>query len=318
MSLPENSKFSLSPAGARNLSHPTITVPMMETMTPRWMLNLLPWVPLEAGVYRVNRIKKNSFSDDNNMKFENIPDTIPGNLGENPMPESYADYETDPREYTLNAIQTILRMNTQVTDIFNSPINQQKEQTRITIEAMKEQQEYEMINNNEFGLINSVSPNMKVQSRAGTPTPDDMDELLSRVWKKPAFFLAHPKAIAAFGRECTRRGVPPMTVNIQGCPFITWRGVPLIPSDKMLIDENQSTNILLMRVGEREQGVVGIHQTGIPGETNIPGLSIHFGGINNRGISSYIMTLYFGIVVLTGDALGMLENVNVGRYHEYQ
>jgi len=29
------------------------------------------------------------------------------------------------------------------------------------------------------------------------------------VWKQPAFFLTHPEGIAAFGRECTRRGVPP-------------------------------------------------------------------------------------------------------------
>lgn len=43
-----------------------------------------------------------------------------------------------------------------------------------------------------------------------------------------AFFLTHP---AAFGRECTRRGVPPATVSLYGSQFITWRGVPVIPSD---------------------------------------------------------------------------------------
>ena len=65
-----------------------------------------------------------------------------------------------------------------------------------------------------------------------------LDELLSLVWKKPAFFLAHPKAIAAFGREATRRGVPPATVHLLTArPFITWRGIPLIPSNKLEIDK---------------------------------------------------------------------------------
>lgn len=71
-----------------------------------------------------------------------------------------------------------------------------------------------------------------------------------------------------------------------------------------------------MRVGERDQGVVGLHQPGITDEANIPSLSVLFGGINNRGVASYVINLYFGAVVLTDDALGMLENVEVGRYHE--
>ena len=73
----------------------------------------------------------------------------------------------------------------------------------------------------------------------GPPTPDDLDELLTKVWKEPAFFLAHPLAIAAFGRECTSRGVPPPTVSLFGSQFITWRGVPLIPSDKVGVEGEQ-------------------------------------------------------------------------------
>ena len=57
---------------------------------------------------------------------------------------------------------------------------------------------------------------MRISTRYGAPTPDDLDELLALVWKKPAFFLAHPKAIAAFERECTWRGVPPVTINLFG------------------------------------------------------------------------------------------------------
>ena len=87
--------------------------------------------------------------------------------------------------------------------------NQLEEQIRLTIEGIKERQEWELINSKKFGLIHSVDPSMRISTRYGAPTPDDLDELLALVWKKPAFFLAHPKAIAAFERECTWRGVPP-------------------------------------------------------------------------------------------------------------
>ncbi|MFM7578519.1 MAG: hypothetical protein ACKO5Q_16490, partial [Microcystaceae cyanobacterium] len=113
------------------------------------------------------------------------------------------------------------------------PHDQIHEQLRLTIEILKERQESELLNNSEYGLLNNIVDTQRVQPRTGAPTPDDLDELLIKVWKEPAFFLAHPKAIAAFGREATRRGVPPATVSLFGSQFITWRGVPLIPSDKL-------------------------------------------------------------------------------------
>jgi hypothetical protein len=188
---------------------------------------------------------------------------------------------------------------------------------------MKERQEWEMINNKQFGLLNVASAPMRIQTRSGSPTPDDMDELLARVWKQPAYFIAHPKAIAAFGRECTRRGVPPPTVDFFGSPFLTWRGVPIVPCDKLLVNGRMRpsnavgiTNIMLMRVGEKEQGVVGLHQTGIPGEV-MPSLSVRLMGIDTKAIASYLVTLYFSVAVLVEDALGVLENVEVSNYYEY-
>ena len=91
-------------------------------------------------------------------------------------------------------------------------------------------------------------PTQRINTRKGTPTPDDIDELLTLVGKKPAFFLAHPKAIAAFGREATRRGVPPATVSILGSQFISWRGIPIVPSNKLAIDAESKTSILLLNV----------------------------------------------------------------------
>jgi hypothetical protein len=328
MDLSDNvmSHYSLAPNVARNLSHSTITAPTMEAITPRWLLTFLPWVSVEAGVYRVNHVRRRDFNSSMEAMEnpEMLPDVVSDSLQERVWPETFTDYEEVPKDYTLNAVKTILKMNSHVTDIFNSPLDQKEQEMRLTIEAMKERQEWEIVNNENYGLLRCVCPKMRVTSRYGIPMPDDMDELLSRVWKKPSFFVAHPRAIAAFGRECTRRGVPPATINIFGTPFLTWRGVPILPCDKLLIDGKAcnlspagKTNILLMRVGEREQGVIGLHQPGIPDEGIIPSLSVKYAGIDNKGIASYILSLYFGTAVLSEDSLGVLENVEVGYYYDY-
>ena len=73
----------------------------------------------------------------------------------------------------------------------------------------------------------------------------------------------------------------------------------------------------LLRVGEADQGVVGLHQTGIPGEI-MPSLSARLMGLDSLGVASYLLTNYFSLAVLTDDALGVLENVEVGYYHDYR
>ncbi|MFC1509019.1 family 2B encapsulin nanocompartment shell protein [Candidatus Omnitrophota bacterium] len=253
---------------------------------------------------------------------ERTIEVVSGHQGELELPNTFVDYEDEPREYPLSVVQSIVRVHTRVSDLYNEPINQLREQLRLTMEAMKERQEWEMLNNSDFGLLNNVAPSMRLQTRKGPPTPDDLDEMLAKVWKKPAFFLAHPRAIAAFGRECTRRGVPPVAIEMFGSPFITWRGVPLLPSNKIQVNGNDSgsavgtTSFLLMRVGEKEQGVIGLQQKGIPDE-QMPSMSVRFMGINNKAVASYLVTLYFSIAVMVDDALCSLENVEVTNYYDY-
>jgi hypothetical protein len=257
-----------------------------------------------------------------NTHGEKHIDLVTGFAEDVEIPETYVDYSNKPREYSLQAIQTVVRVHTRVSDLYNEPYNQIEQQMRLTIEGIKERQEWEFINNREFGLLHSVDPGQRISTRYGTPTPDDLDDLLTKVWKKPAFFVAHPKAIAAFERECTWRGVPPATINLFGTPVLTWRGVPMIPSDKLEINKNNkpghgTTSIILLRVGENEQGVVGLHQAGIPGEIS-PSLSARLMGLDKLGVASYLLTLYSSLAVLTDDALAVLENVEVGYYHDYE
>jgi hypothetical protein len=300
-------RHTLNEQQARQLATVTKTVPMMQAITPRWLVNFLQWVPVEAGTYRVNKVVP---TRPGSRTIECSPDD------DVDLPEIYVDYEEKPREYTLSAVTTVLDLQTRISDMYRSPHDQIKEQLRLIIEKVKERQESELINNTEYGMLNNVDESMRVKTRKGAPTPDDLDELIAKVWKEPAFFLAHPRAIAAFGRECTRRGVPPPTVTIFGSPFLTWRGLPLVPSDKVAI-KGEKTNILLVRTGEKKQGVVGLFQPGIPGEVS-PSLSVRFMGINHKAIASYLISLYCSLAILTEDALGVLENVSVDQYHEYK
>ena len=105
-----------------------------------------------------------------------------------------------------------------------------------------------------------------------------------------------------------------------GNQFLTWRGVPLIPSDKVPVTGKpgaSKSSFLLMRTGEAKQGVVGLLQSGLPGEQS-PGLSVRFMGINDHSVASYLISLYCSAAVLMDDALGVLESVDVDSYHEYK
>jgi len=300
----EDTQLALSDNAARQLTNATKTVPQLSTISPRWLVRMLQWLPVEAGIYRLNKVK-------NPLNVQ----VACASRDASELPQIFVDYEDQPREYFLNAVSTVLDVHTRVSDLYSSPHDQIKEQLRLTIETIKEKQESELINNADYGLLASVDDEQRISTLTGAPTPDDLDDLLTKVWKEPGFFLTHPRAIAAFGRECTRRGVPPPTVSLFGAQFITWRGIPLIPSDKVPIEDGK-TKILLLRSGEKKQGVVGLFQPGLAGEQS-PGLSVRFMGISRNAIASYLISLYCSLAVLTEDALAVLEDVEVDRYHDY-
>ncbi|WP_395295623.1 family 2B encapsulin nanocompartment shell protein [Kitasatospora hibisci] len=234
-----------------------------------------------------------------------------GHHGEYELPGAFVDYELKPREYELSVAQTVLKVHSRVADLYNQPMNQTEHQLRLTIEALRERQEHELINNPEFGLLRNAEYDQRIQTHSGPPTPDDMDELLSRR-RSTKMFLAHPRAIAAFGRECSRRGLYPDTVEVQGRQVFGWRGVPVFPCNKIPIADGHSSSIIAMRTGEDNQGVIGLHQTGIPDEFE-PSLSVRFMGIDEKAIISYLVSAYYSAAILVPDAVGVLENVNVAQ-----
>ncbi|MET8974461.1 family 2B encapsulin nanocompartment shell protein [Streptomyces sp. NPDC004539] len=251
--------------------------------------------------------------EQNTNKYgEKAVDLAAGHSGEPDIPHTFVDYDAKPREYELSIAQTVLRIHSRVADLYNQPMNQTEQQLRLTVEALKERQEHELVNNREFGLLTNCEYDQRIQPHDGVPGPDDMDELLSRR-RGTKLFLAHPRAIAAFGRELNKRGLVPETIDIDGNRIPTWRGVPIYPCNKIPVTEARTSSIIAMRLGEKDQGVIGLRQSGLPDEIE-PSLSVRFMGINEQAIIKYLVTAYYSAAVLVPDALGVLENVEVGRW----
>ena len=308
---------------AANLASPTKTVAMWQAITPRWLLQFLPWVEVKAGVFKINRVADPAESRSGHEEGVRLPST-------------YADIDEVPEEIHLATVQTTVNIHTRVADLYSVPHDQTHEQIRLGIAAIKEEKERVAINDPGFGLLAVAERDPRqVVDAGGPPTPDALDDLLSRVWKWPAFFVAHPGGIAAFGREATARGIKLDTVEIFGVPFVTWRGVPILPSNKIPfgpIDVKQygypagysdvaefrgearddrsegggGSAFLLMRVGEEVQGVIGLHQAGI-GTKDLQSLTIRKMGITREGIESYLITCYFAVAALSPDAVGVLK-----------
>jgi CRP-like cAMP-binding protein len=234
-----------------------------------------------------------------------------GHEGEEQLPGTFVDYELSPREYELHVAQTTLQIHSRVADLYNDPMNQVEHQLRLTIEALRERQEYELLNNLEMGLLHNVDMSQRLHTVSGPPTPDDMDALLARR-RKTRFYLAHPRTIAAFGRECTKRRIYPETMLAEGKTVHAWRGVPLLPCDKIPVTAGNTSSVLALRTGEDDNGVIGLRQTGLPDEYE-PGLSVRFMNIDEQAIMSYLVSAYYSAAVMVPDALGILENVEIGH-----
>ncbi|WP_253195156.1 family 2B encapsulin nanocompartment shell protein [Streptomyces sp. MP131-18] len=244
-----------------------------------------------------------------NKRGEADVELASGHVGEPVLPGTFVDYEAAPREYELSVAQTVLRVHTRVADLYSEPMDQVEQQLRLTVQALRERQEHELVNNREFGLLHNADLRQRVHTRSGPPTPADLDDLLARR-RKTQYLLAHPRTIAAIGRECSARGVYPGQAEVDGVRVHAWRGVPLLPCDKIPVTAAHTSSVLALRTGQENQGVVGLHQTGIPEEYE-PSLNVRFMGVSEQAVVSYLVSLYFSAAVLVPDALGILEDVEI-------
>ena len=84
---------ALGDRAAFQLANVTKTPPQYSAITPRWLVRLLDWKPLEAGTFRVNRV----------VNEESVGVSC-GSKDEKALPDGFVDYDEKPREYTLCAI----------------------------------------------------------------------------------------------------------------------------------------------------------------------------------------------------------------------
>lgn len=292
--------MALNTSAAQTLSSSTKIAPIWEGITPRWLLKLMPWVDVTAGIFRVNQVTSPTVVTSEHAVGVKLPD-------------SYADYEANPREITLTTLQSVVTMHTRIPDLFNSPHDQLREQIRLGIEAIKEEKERLLLTSPNFGLLSVAAEKMRIQSSGAPLSPNDLDDMLSLVWNRPALFVAHPRAIACFHHECNNRGLNVPSVEMFGVPFSVWRGIPIIPSDKMPLKATKKStvsSVLLMRLGQQEQGVIGLHQMGV-GTPALPSLSVRLMDIDNASVARYMISAYFSVAMLAPTAVAVLHDVGV-------
>ena len=172
-----DSIVALGAKAAYNLANVTKTKPQYGALTPKWLTKFLEFKGLETGIYRVNKVVEGETPLDVLCSQTKKSDIIP---------EGYIEYETEPREYRLNSISTIINVNTAIEDVYSAPYDQVQEQLGLAIESLRERQESQLINNDDYGLLKNIADSQKIQTRNGAPTPDDMDELITKVWKEPS------------------------------------------------------------------------------------------------------------------------------------
>src|SRR5438552_10194620 len=97
---PPDSERMLGERSARQLANTTKTPPQWIGSSPRWLVQLLPWAPVEAGVYRLNRVIDRKFA------VECSPDD------QSERPVAFIDYAEKPREYQLTTVTTTVEVHT--------------------------------------------------------------------------------------------------------------------------------------------------------------------------------------------------------------
>ena len=149
---------TLAEGAARQLANATKTRAQWGGITPRWLIPFMPWTPVEAGIYRLNKVKETRGAT--SAKSLDVECSPPRDRDAD-LPETFVDYDENPREYFLNAVTTVLDVQTRVSDLYSHPFDQIQEQLRLLIEKVKERQESELINNKEYGLLANTASSMR-------------------------------------------------------------------------------------------------------------------------------------------------------------
>lgn len=323
---------------ARVLSSSTKSAPIWSPRTPRWILEFLRTqavVPVSGGAYQVNKV----VDDDNGTEIRNTPllhvpstnlkasHSHPDNT---PVENSVGLYDTSPREVRLQVVQSVVKMPNRLPVLHSDNHDQLQSQLNVASEFVAETTENLVFNHPDFGLLNNVAPRMQF-SVDGPPTPDVLDDMLSLAWRRPDLFVMNPYVLAEFRKQASKNSLSLEEVEIFGAPFTAWRGLPIVPSNKLQFlgkgkagggkgaaklergvhpraqVEGASTSILLLRLGEAKQGVVYLAAKGTEACVRLPSISIEFMGLSENAVGGYMLSAYTGMAVLSSGALARAD-----------
>lgn len=317
----------LSTDRARALSQPQISRPYWGARTPRWICSVFKAIgdgclPIRGGALRVNYVDE-PFLDIQSATggVLNLPSSdiaVAHSHAEGTgLSHSHAEYG-EPREVALEPIQTVVKLHKRVGTLYSDQHDQRQQQLQLAAEYMKETKENLIFNHPTYGLVNNIAEAYHIHP-GGPPTPDVLDDILSRGWKGADVFAMHPEVLEVFHRELSNRGLASESVQMFGATFSAWRGLPIIPTNKLQLHgksrklkENEvqerergksESEVLLLRVGEAKQGVVSLFAEGSGTGGPLPGIEMEQMYTDDQSVESYLLTLYSAMAVLTASAL---------------
>ena len=104
--------LALGDVAARQLANAQKTAPTMLSISPRWLVHLLPWVGVEAGIYRLNKVRDES----------RVLTACSQREDQRELPETFVDYDEAPREYYLSSVTTVVDVHTRISDLYSHPL----------------------------------------------------------------------------------------------------------------------------------------------------------------------------------------------------
>ncbi|XWV26861.1 hypothetical protein QJ857_gp0189 [Tupanvirus soda lake] len=285
-----NNAGMLHTKDAKLLAEINKTEPIWEESTPRWLLRLLEKKGIENTTFRINKVNSiNKVRIDGHEYGSQALDNI--------------DYHNHPTEIEIIPIETIVKVPSKVYDALNYPHNQMNQQIRLTIENIYEQQEKFFINNSQTGLITYCTKNGRAKEYETHIDPNMLDDLLGMVWNRPTFYLMHPAALVEFCKSCNAQGLNTGSMELFGYQFVTWRGLPIVTSDKIPYEKGTRTFAFLIRSGENDMGVIQLYNIS-PTKSGHPGVFVETSMTDNLGSVNTRVTLYTNVAVLSSEAIG--------------
>jgi hypothetical protein len=290
-------------------------------------------VAVEGGSYQVNQVE----DEENGLRVEPAPvlhlssktlHACHSHPDDTLVPTSVGLYAAPPREIKLEVVQSVVKIATRVPTLYSDNYDQLQSQLNVASEFIYETVENLVFNHPDYGLLLDKNIHERMRFQADGPAaPDVLDDLLARAWRRPDVFVMHPETLAVFRKQANKLSLSLEEVDVFGSPFTAWRGLPIVPSNKIhlisksaggkdggkegkpkpRIPAGTTSSVLLIRLGESKQGVVHLSAKGTETGPRLPGISVEFMGVSDQAVAAYLLTSFTGVAILSTGGLARAD-----------